>query len=107
MSWVHAEHLGFLPMILLPESRMPVMAQLNARYAHGGGYMPLPNEDEFTVNIDRNDPGASQLQYPGDPVFKPWGWCWFPFTSELVVVFDAALTVILQEDGSYNIVRLD
>lgn len=106
MGW-HGSNLGYLPMILIPESNQPVRAQLNARYGHGGGYLPFPNEDEFTVDLDRDDPGASQLQYPGDPVFKPWGWCWFPYTKELVVVFDAAITVILKEDNTYNIVRLD
>ena len=105
--WTNAARLGYIPDIINPRDIRPCKEQIAERYAHGGGYHEHPEPEKFTLVPSRLLPGQATLEYPGDQVFKEWGRCYLPTTRELVIVFDCALTAIVQADDLFAITRLD
>jgi hypothetical protein len=91
-------HLGYLPDILLPDDPRPVQAQLEDRYAHGGGYRSS-GFDKF-----RLDPGLV-LQWPEDPPQHPLAATLIH--DELVVLYPHALLLVMQPDGKWEVTRVD
>lgn len=106
-GWTNPTRIGYVPSILLPFDPAPIREQLQVRYAHGGGYRPFPNKDKFTLTYDRERPNEAVLAYPEDPDYREWARCYFPLSQELVIMFDSAITAIIQDDGSFELVRLD
>lgn len=92
-----AEHLGFIPSFLSEADPRPAREQLDSNYRHGGGWRPF---DGFTF-----DPVTRTIQYPGDPLFHPLAVT--KLREELIYVFPHAWVLILQQDGTWEISRMD
>jgi len=108
MGWTNTIFLGFIPEILRDDDPRPVKDQMNERYEHGGGFHAFPNKKRFTINDTAAEP--CKLVYHEDDfveTMEEWGRCWFPITEELVIVFDSAITAIIQKDGSFELTRMD
>ena len=102
MQWIcfsdHAEDiLGLLPEIFRADDDRPAVEQANDRYAHGGGWFP---QTGWTI-----EPGTGIAHYDGDPPFQPL--CVAKLHDEMIIVYPHAYVAILQEDGSYQMARMD
>jgi hypothetical protein len=91
------EHLGLLPIIITSADPRPAKDQINERYAHGGGWSPLP---KWRIDIE-----TLNAKYPGDPVYKPLAKLELP--KETVAFYDHSWVAIIQLDGSYEMSRMD
>ena len=90
------EHLGLLPGFLQDWDMRPAKEQINDRYAHGGGWLPI---DGFSMGSNFT------LHGKGDPPLKPLAR--LMFRNELILFYDHAWLAIIQKDGSYEVSRVD
>jgi hypothetical protein len=91
------EMLGFLPKFLDNADPRPAKEQFQERYAHGGGWDPTSLR--FTVT-------PQGLRYPGDPVMHLVAEGVL-HGKETIRIYDCAWVSITQEDGTYEICRMD
>lgn len=96
------EHFGFIPMFLHASDSRSAKEQINENYAHGGGWRPMLPEMKFIPGTNCFHP---VLQYPGDPDFLEIGHT--QIRNETVYLFTNAFVAIVQQDGSYEIARID
>lgn len=90
------DHLGMIPSFFSESDPRPAREQIAERYAHGGGWSPLEGWKSF--------PDGS-IQYPGDP---PKLVLWeTKLRSETIRVYFNAWVGIFQEDGSFEVARID
>jgi hypothetical protein len=86
-----------LPDILLASDKRPVKEQLEDRYAHGGGWRPIPG-----MRMTRD----YVLHFPGDPPFKPAAYS--AFGDEIVIFYpQCSLLAVVHPDASYEVCRVD
>jgi hypothetical protein len=91
-------HLGYLPEILRADDPRPVKAQLEDRYAHGGGWRPIKG---FAL-----DPDSLVLAFPEDPPYRPAAAC--HLGKELVIFYpQCQLLCVVQRDGAWEVTRVD
>lgn len=93
------EYLGLLPEFFSETDPRSAAEQLNANYAHGGGFRPSP---EGKWALDRE---TLVLTYPGDPPFQPLAKAYLH--DELLVFYQSAFLAIIQPDGSFKVTRVD
>lgn len=93
----HFDDLGLLPEIILADDPRPVSEQINERYAHGGGWMPLSNW--------RTLPNFG-IQYPDDPPLQPLATLACA-SGEVVCVYDYAWVGVWKDDNLIGVSRLD
>lgn len=74
-----------------------LVEQFDRMYSHGGGWNPL---DGFELN---KDTGA--IKYPGDPEMPPLATA--KFRNQTVNVYQYAFVAIIEEDGSFEVARMD
>lgn len=94
--------LGYLPEMISEDDPRPVKDQLNERYAHGGGYDPLPGWVY--------DPKSHSIKYPGDPALRPLATGLLHGgmeSEELLFFYESDWLCIVQKDGSYAVTRVD
>ena len=89
--------LGYIPQFLSLDDPRCTKEQLNENYGHGGGWRPM---EGWTLN-----PVNHLLKYPGDPAMAPVAIA--QLRQEVVIMYPHAWVVILQQDGSFEIARLD
>lgn len=95
--------LGLIPSFLSEHDPRPVKEQINEGYAHGGGWSKF---DGFDIKgFDPVDPMKTSIRYPGDPPFQCIAWV--ALRNEVVLVFGYSWVAIVQENGDYEIARLD
>jgi len=94
----HPDDLGHLCDIILPDDERPVKDQLNDRYAHGGGYSPLPG-----FKLDRM---TMSIRWPGDPPLRPSAMTMIGAEKVFYYHYGCWL-LILQPDESYEVTRVD
>lgn len=92
------EALGYLPVIVTADGGK-IKDQINAKYAHGGGYSP------FGEGKWKFDPQNKTLKYPGDSPLR--GIAELQVGDELLIFFDHAICCVAQSDGSFDVVRMD
>jgi hypothetical protein len=92
-----ADHLGFLDLIFDDGDPRPAREQVEDRYAHGGGWDPLPG---WIV-----DPASGFAQFPGDPPTKPVAMT--RLRDEKILLYPHSWVCIVQADGSYEMARMD
>lgn len=92
---VRPEHLGMIPMFLLPNDPRSAREQFDERYAHGGGWQPFKG---FTMT-------EAGLEYLGDPPVKLLAEG--RFRDEIIRIYEYAWVAVVQPDGSYEISRMD
>ena len=89
------EHLGYLPGFLFEGDPRPAKEQLNTHYI--GGWFPFSGHGF--------NPETMILTYPGDPPMKPIART--KLRDETIFLFPHAWVLILQEDGTWEIARMD
>jgi hypothetical protein len=88
--------LGYIPTFLSESDPRSAREQLNANYAHGGGYDPFPG---FKMLPDLN------LQYPGDPPTRLLAFA--ELRDERILMYEHSWVAIVQKDGSWVVSRMD
>lgn len=91
--------LGFIPTFLDHNSEEPAKEQLDRNYQHGGGWRKFEG-----FKWDRDN---MEIVYPGDPPYVAIAIAQLPKTKEKVYVFQHAWVLIEQEDGSWEVARMD
>lgn len=89
--------LGELVAFLHEDDPRSAQEQLDMNY-HFGGFVPF---DGFTFN-----PATKAISYPGDPDFYPEAMTTL-HDKETIYLYPSSWVLILQQDGSYVISRLD
>lgn len=112
-TWTNEKAAGLLPVILRAEDARPAWEQLQERYAHGGGYMPVRGNWSLSVRPS----GLWRLGFPGDPPYKEVSRTYLPKSRELLVLFECSFMVIVEcpsasftwddEPGPFVVVRVD
>jgi hypothetical protein len=90
--------LGFVPEFFDEADPRPAREQVDANYAHGGGWYPMQK-----VTAVPEIPFA--FHYPDDPVFYPMAVA--KLRQEIIVLYVAGFLGIWQRDGSFEISRVD
>lgn len=93
------DYLGFIPGFLSLTDPAPAKAQFHKAYRHGGGWLPF-GEGQW-----RLDTRSLQLRFPGDPPLEPVAAT--DLRDETIVVYRSAIVMILQNDGSFEVSRMD
>jgi hypothetical protein len=88
--------LGYLPGFLSDEDPRSAKEQIHTSYQHGGGWTSFPG---FELLENGN------LQYPGDPETRLVAET--KLRKEVVRLYEHAWVVILQEDGTWELARID
>src|SRR5215472_3957310 len=87
--------LGFIPTFIREDDEREAAAQFNERYVWGG-WMPFKG---FTATA------SGALKYPGDPLMRPVAYA--KLRHELIRVYPHAWVAIFQEDGRFEVCRMD
>ncbi len=96
------EMLGLIPDFIHDDDPRPAARQIDERYAHGGGWRPMPGW--------RFIPTDQSLQYlkgddgPEDPM-PVLARC--RFRDELICFYPHAWVAIIQPDDSFEVSRMD
>jgi hypothetical protein len=91
-----AAQLGDLPRMLSTNNPRPARDQLDAGYKQMGGWRPFRG---FTLGADYG------LVYPGDPPLFPWAAG--QLRDETILVYPHDWVVIRQQDGAFEVCRMD
>lgn len=92
-------YLGYLPIIFWSMDPQTAREQITERYAHGGGFRPIP---KFTYNKEKGT-----IKYPGDPALHIIAEISLKHSKETVRLFEGAMVMIEAENGKFEIVRMD
>lgn len=90
------EMLGYIPMFLDVKDPRSAKEQLHESYEHGGGWRPFKG---FKVLPNGN------ISYAGDPPLQLIAEV--TIRKETVRIYQNAWVMIMQEDGSYEISKMD
>jgi hypothetical protein len=90
-------HVGELPYFIDENDPRPAREQLDANYAHGGGWQPMPG---FRLSLTRY-----VLRYPGDPPLEPLAV--MRLRAEWIFIYQHSIVAIVQQDGSFEVARMD
>jgi hypothetical protein len=91
---------GFIPTMLDIYDPRPAVEQLDARYAHGGGWRPFSGFTLVRVNEHK-----IELKYPGDPPVKQLAVG--QLRDELIHVMQYGWVCVVKDDGTHEIARMD
>lgn len=91
------DFLGYIPQFLSEDDPRPAKEQIHANYSHGGGWHRFIGH-EF-------DQETLTLQYPDDPPMRAQVMA--KLRNETIYVFQHAWVLILQQDGSWEVARID
>lgn len=93
---------GFIPMFLSESDPRPAREQFGDNYVDGW----RPTSVGFKLSAwDRAAEDFPSLVYPGDPPLPPLAYA--RLRDELIVVYPSAWVMVIQADGSHEIVRMD
>jgi len=88
--------LGYIPHWLNDDNPEGAVKQIDANYRHGGGWHSFKG---FTLGK------GMELTYPGDPPLKPLARA--KLRDELVYFYDHSWVAVIQENGSFDVARID
>jgi hypothetical protein len=88
--------LGFLPYMISEDDPRPAREQLDERYRHGGGWIPIHG---FSMADDY------ALSCPGDPPLYPFAMA--KIRDERVLVYKNSRVAVVQPDGTFEVCRTD
>jgi len=86
---------GFIPSFLNVDDERPLKEQINDKYK--GGWRPF---EGFEIRKK-----SWTIAYPGDPDMQPLGGA--ALHGEVIAIYPYGWTMIVQEDSSFEIARLD
>lgn len=98
MLWVmmnRGDNLGLLPGFLVEEDSRPAREQINERYV--SGWTPV-------AGASIHD-GGRYMTFPGDPPFKARAVT--VLRNEKIILFTHDFLAIVQQDGSFEVARVD
>lgn len=103
MSWrFHradaGRYIGLIPEIVQEHDKRKLAEQIDDRYAHGGGWMPM---EKWVFHDD------CSIQYPGDEEMRPVARYFHSPTGETLFVYEDAWVAIQQVSGKYEVSRMD
>lgn len=90
------EHLGLIPLFLEPNDDRPAAKQFSERYSHGGGWSPMKGWKLGPVG---------EISYQGDAAIFPIAIA--SLRLETIRVYPGAWVSITQQDGSFEVSRMD
>lgn len=90
------EHLGLIPSFLDENDERSAVQQFDANYQHGGGWMPMQKFELLKDDV---------LKYPGDEPLEPFAM--MMFRKERIMMYPHAIVAVIQEDGSFEVARMD
>jgi hypothetical protein len=90
------ETLGYIPGFLSEDNPRCAREQIDAAYAHGGGWSPHKG---FTLDA------ANRLHGKGDPPLKPLAMA--KLRGETIFFYRYSWVAIIQPDRSYEVARID
>ena len=93
------ERLGLIPGFLNERDLRPAVEQLDANYAHGGGWRPF-DADVFTMLAD-----GLRSKYPGDRDLRLIAET--KLREEVIRLYELEIVAVVQPDGSYAVARMD
>lgn len=102
MIWIakhpraHPDMLGYLPDFVSEHDPRLAREQFADNYRNGGGWNPFPG---FVMQPDGN------ITYPGDPPMRLLFEA--KLRNETIRLYDCSWVAIIQEDGTYEISRMD
>lgn len=87
---------GFIPYMLSEHSDKTTVEQLDAGYAHGGGWHEF---NGFAMRVNGN------MSYKGDPdtILYAEG----KYRDDIIRVYEHAWVAVVHPDGSFNVARMD
>ena len=88
--------LGLVPYWLDESDPRSAEEQLNAHYAHGGGWSPLEGWKLSASN---------SISYPGDSVLQPWAIA--TFREDTICAYESAWFAIIHPDRTFSVARMD
>lgn len=106
LMFTNMQVVGLLPAFLSPLDPRSAADQLADNYSHGGGWSPMAG---FKLR-DEDKPGKAQLLFqPEDPDADP------PMNElsraklrkETLIFFEGEWLAVVQEDGSFEVTRVD
>ena len=89
------EMLGFIPSFMDEADPRPLKEQFQEKYSFGGGWFPIHG-------FDRD---GTTLKYPEDPPLNPL--CAIFFKNEVLYFYPHSLVLIEQENGKWEVARMD
>ncbi len=92
------EHAGMIPLFLNAANPAKAAVQLDFHYQHGGGWQPMSGWSSV------GDSGWV-IQYPGDEPLEPY--VLIEHGDEFVLVYDYGFVAVFQQDGSFEVARMD
>lgn len=95
--YVLADVVGFIPLFLSAQDERSAKDQIDAGYAHGGGWHAYKGFDL--------DPVTMALKHEGDPSLLPWAMG--KLRDEEIYVYPHAWVLIMQMDGQWEVARID
>lgn len=90
--------LGYVPLFLMQSDQRRASEQINERYVYGGWH-PSPGMPWSW------DAKTYDLRFPGDPMFRPIAK--YVLRDEVILLYPSAITLIGQQDGTFEVSRLD
>jgi hypothetical protein len=93
---VTTHYLGYIPEWLNDEDPDDAVKQINKHYLHGGGWHSFKGFEHKRNGI---------LEYPGDPPLKPLAKA--KLREETIYFYDHSWVAVIQEDGSFDVARID
>ena len=103
LSFTNPDRCGFLPEFLDPADPRDSITQLDANYAHGGGW-----SDFFGMTLV-GWPLVASLTYPGEAgrleTFAEVARA--QMRDESIVLFESDWVAVIQPDGAHRIARMD
>lgn len=90
------DHLGFIPFFLSENNPASAKEQIDASYAHGGGWR---THHGWTMKSN----GA--LSFPGDPDLRVIAEA--KLRDEIIRVYEMSWVAIVQPNGEYEVARID
>lgn len=109
---VTMEWMGLVPAFVNAHDPTPAAKQINNNYEHGGGWRStLPGwsmDEQHVLRYGKQEPDEDGC--PPDPPLEPWFHAQHDLGGgkmEDLYFYDSAWMCIVQEDGSFEISRLD
>jgi hypothetical protein len=99
-DWTDNEAAGYLPLMLSVWDKRGAVEQLDAAYAHGGGW-----HDFKGFSLNRHADGSYGLAYPGDPEMRERSRT--QLRGETIILFECDWVVVEQQNGSFRAARMD
>jgi hypothetical protein len=96
LNETNPEFVGLILQLLDASDPRPAAEQFDERYAHGGGWRPMPG-----FKLTKH----GRLKYPGDPEMEPRAV--ILLRDEMITIFDHAWVMITQREGGFQVARMD